>query len=349
MTMTASISANNGSRIAWIDSVRGIGIVLVVTGHALGGLIDAPAGAASSWLRYAFLAIYAFHMPLFFILAGLFVGRRLQRGIPDFLTGLLVTTVYPYFLWSILQFSAIYLLGSLVNHPVNQYWPTILALPWRTVSQFWFLHALFLLHLMAASTWPIGGRYAVLAAALVAKIAGNLIIGPKAFHLAAGNAPYYALGIVLGPQGIATAIRMTPPWLKFFVPLAALAAILLMLSQAEQFQHRHLIASASSAGLAWIAWRPTMVPAALLGSFAILIVAAQAPLPGLLARLGRQSMTIFLLHILFLAGIRIIATRMFGISGPELLLPLVLVGIAGPLAVGALADRWRLRRLLGFG
>ena len=39
------------SRVAWVDAAKGIGIVLVVIGHALGGLIDAGITPAPDWFR----------------------------------------------------------------------------------------------------------------------------------------------------------------------------------------------------------------------------------------------------------------------------------------------------------
>jgi len=60
-----------------IDSAKGVGIVLVVIGHAwrglqTAGLIDNPAlyGRIDT-------AIYAFHMPLVFFLSGLVRERAL--------------------------------------------------------------------------------------------------------------------------------------------------------------------------------------------------------------------------------------------------------------------------------
>lgn len=47
-----------GSRIDWIDAAKGAGILLVVTGHVL---------TTGTW----YAMIYTFHMPMFFILAGI--------------------------------------------------------------------------------------------------------------------------------------------------------------------------------------------------------------------------------------------------------------------------------------
>lgn len=55
-----------GTRLDWVDVAKGLGIILVVMGHV--------------WTRGAMRdAIYAFHMPLFFLLAGYFAQPRPMR------------------------------------------------------------------------------------------------------------------------------------------------------------------------------------------------------------------------------------------------------------------------------
>lgn len=53
----------NENRIDWVDISKGLGIILVIIGHCvyLGGLIH-------NW-------IFSFHMPLFFILSGIFIRK----------------------------------------------------------------------------------------------------------------------------------------------------------------------------------------------------------------------------------------------------------------------------------
>lgn len=46
----------NKDRISWIESLKGIGIILVVLGHTFWGGTK---------------VIYAFHMPLFFFVSGM--------------------------------------------------------------------------------------------------------------------------------------------------------------------------------------------------------------------------------------------------------------------------------------
>lgn len=52
-------------RLQWIDAAKGIGIFLVVLGHAI-----RPGMIAIPWCDFLFRFIYAFHMPLFFVLSG---------------------------------------------------------------------------------------------------------------------------------------------------------------------------------------------------------------------------------------------------------------------------------------
>ena len=50
-------------RLAWLDIAKGLGMILVVVGHVM-------AGSDAAYAPPLATAIYAFHMPLFFLLAG---------------------------------------------------------------------------------------------------------------------------------------------------------------------------------------------------------------------------------------------------------------------------------------
>ena len=56
-----NITENRKMRLEWVDISKGIGILLVIIGHCvyIGGSIH-------NW-------IFSFHMPLFFILSGMFI------------------------------------------------------------------------------------------------------------------------------------------------------------------------------------------------------------------------------------------------------------------------------------
>lgn len=338
-------------RIRWIDVARGMAILLVVFGHAAGGLIDAAGKGSMPTLRYVFLAIYTFHMPLFFLLSGMFFEQRMHKGSGRFFSQLLITIAYPYFLWSIIQFGLIFSLGSIVNHPAGQFFPTILALPWQSVSQFWFLQALFLINLLCFAAWKIGGVKAMLGAALLAKLFALFVPTTAAISLAASNAPYFALGGLIGWRRASDWLVRTPVSARIAIMLGAAAVVTLLAINANAIQPYITIETASSAGIAKVAWIPAMLPATLLAGAALLLLAESVSrsdgwFAATIEYFGMMSMPIFLLHVMFVAGLRIGLSRLAGIEGIEALPLLVLVGIGGPLLVRLVTDRMRLTRLL---
>ncbi|HRG49925.1 MAG TPA: acyltransferase family protein [Pseudomonadales bacterium] len=55
-------------RLSWADNAKALGMILVFLGH----FIETPAYAGNDFLLEWYKYIYAFHMPLFFLLAGFF-------------------------------------------------------------------------------------------------------------------------------------------------------------------------------------------------------------------------------------------------------------------------------------
>ncbi|MDC1262111.1 acyltransferase family protein [Polaribacter sp.] len=76
----------NTQRIDWIDQVKGFGIILVVYGHNFPSIED---------------YIYSFHMPLFFLLAGIFHPKKSNFQV---IKKRVQQILIPYFLWSFLLF-----------------------------------------------------------------------------------------------------------------------------------------------------------------------------------------------------------------------------------------------------
>jgi len=339
-------------RITWLDSAKGIGIILVVIGHALGGLIDSALGTRVPGFREAFFAIYTFHMPLFFLLSGVLVAPRLARDRKGFERSLWTNIAWPYFLWSAVQFTLISSLGSIVNQPVQNYWSTLLSLPWKTVSQFWFLYALFLLHALSLLTWQRFGAAAFLLMCLALKPLNLLLPLPEVIRVAANQAPYYGLGVVLGTAGLAQAFVNRAEMTRFgFVPLAALL-ITVALGVAPALQPDVDFATGAANAIANIAWLQAVLPAAFAGTAMVIALASltSGRLAAVLVFLGQRSMAIFILHVMAVAGTRILCLSLLGIREPLVVLGLsVAAGIGAPLIAYALVARMGLTKKLGLG
>ncbi len=337
-------------RVEWLDVARGIGILLVVAGHALGGLIDSALGG-DFWLgRALFFCIYTFHMPLFMMLSGLLVNARLERSPKRFRDRLLTGMVWPYFLWSAVQLTIIQASGSLVNQPIGDYFATLVSLPWHTVSQFWFLYALFVLHVLAMIALGPLGRQGFVLLCLALKPFSLILPLPEVLHLAANHALFYGIGVWLMPEGLKALAIDRSRGFRFGLIVTAGLLVALALSVADGFDATRQLATAKAAAIANLAWRYETLPAAIAGVLAMVALASfpAGRLGRILALLGRRSMSIFVLHIMAIAGLRIILIKFFNIDQPwPIFAAACVAGVALPLLADAVIRRWRIERWLG--
>lgn len=133
------------SRLNWIDYARGIAIILVCYRHVYEGSKEAGIPVKDySFLEYANISLYSFRMPLFFIVSGLFLFRSLQKkGLKQYIEGRGRTILYPYFLWGALQLTLQMFFTKYTNaHPTPSSYLDLLYQP-RECAQFWYLLALF--------------------------------------------------------------------------------------------------------------------------------------------------------------------------------------------------------------
>lgn len=78
-------------RVTWIDVARGIGIILVIYGHAIGAIT----------MRFI---IYSFHMPLFFFLSGMVFKSGKNKPYLPFLIKDFKRIMIPYFIYAFFFF-----------------------------------------------------------------------------------------------------------------------------------------------------------------------------------------------------------------------------------------------------
>jgi len=140
-------------RLAWVDYLKGIAIVLVVYRHVLVGIQRSVATAIEhgshippvpEYLEHANMIFFSFRMPLFFILSGIFIsGSLAKRTLKQVLGIKFENLLYPYFIWVTLQITVQILLGGSTN--ANRSWIDYTYIFWqpRSLDQFWYLPALF--------------------------------------------------------------------------------------------------------------------------------------------------------------------------------------------------------------
>jgi len=317
-------SPKNPSRIAWVDYAKGIGIILVVAGHVLRGLqrtsVRIPGWeSVDSW-------IYAFHMPLFFFLAGLFVEHSCRGQLGQFIDGKARRIMWPYFVWTIIQEGFRHLTGS-STLALADLWTIV----YRPAMQFWFLYVLFLLLVLYAAWRKAGGSrevFVALAFALNISLAFGANYGPwGVIYQMWIYIPYLALGVLVSHLGLQEqpGVRGVPVLVG--VALGGFAAITLAV-----FFH--------AAGLAGF-----VVPLAVVG------IIASVALAGCLSRwdpasaigtLGVLSLEIYVAHTIFSSCCRQLLLAA-GIHNPALHVAGGMgAGLAGPVILYVLFKRFNL-------
>jgi fucose 4-O-acetylase-like acetyltransferase len=317
-----------GRRIEWIDTARGIGIILVVYGHVLRGLQGAGIIDVSSPIWLSDYAIYTFHMPLFLLLAGINVESSLAKGRRQFFLGKLWTIAYPYLLWSIIQGSLQSFLPSVVNHPRSTMF--LLSIVRQPYAQFWFLYALFVCHMLALL---VGNRKWLLA-----------LLGVVAFALCTHSLGeptsyafgFYALGILFGA-------RLKEWGSNTRVSGGYLFGVALVFAVCEHFGRALSGASVTSF---------CSVPAALAGIAMIcvasrLVVVLGRSIPSALTSLGVMSMTIYILHVLAAVSARLLLKRLGLVGFATELSVGVIVGLGLPIIAHLVLQRLHLLTELG--
>lgn len=322
------------SRIEWVDSARGIGIVLVVFGHTLGGMLSArqldPAGLGKS----VFDAIYTFHMPLFFLLSGFFIVPRVDRGTRQFLAASLSSIVLPYFLWGAIQSIVIATAGSLVTAPVPLSGMLIVRMLWSPPSQFWFLYALFFMQVLAVMILPTLGAWRFFLCAIVARLSLEFFLLPNVFDIVMRNWLYFALGAWLGHHAV-DAIATSRPRGELITTTGLVFVT---------FAYDCVRRGGDYASLA-------AMPAAASGIVLTIVLSLKLPdaLTPTMTYLGQRSMPVYLLHVFIVAGTRILFVRILQIDAPIFVMAIaVTLGLAMPLAADWIARRIGVGRAVGF-
>ncbi len=214
------------NRVPWVDYAKGICIVMVVMMHSTLG-VEAAAGQ-SSWMNDLVAFAAPFRMPDFFLIAGLFLMRRIDRDWSDYIDRKVVHFAYFYVLWLIVQFGfkapifiaeqgAVGTLDSFVHALVQ---------PFGTLWFIYMLPIFFVVTKLLRTTTP----GIVLAVAALLSIS-NFDTGIDIVDQFAAYFVYFYAGYVLAPMIFRSAERLdTTPGLAM-VGLAAWAAINLMAVQ----------------------------------------------------------------------------------------------------------------------
>ncbi len=132
---------NTIPRIDWVDFAKGMTIILVVQMHVTAG-IEASLGTESTLMHALVDFFRAFRMPLFFLVAGLFLQRSIDKPWMEYLDKKVIHFAYFYFLWIFITFVIKYPLADASTTAHNF---SVERLLWSVIEPFgtlWFIYIL---------------------------------------------------------------------------------------------------------------------------------------------------------------------------------------------------------------
>lgn len=294
-------------RSVLIDVVRGIAICLVVLGHTNQGLLHRGWWGQSLVGYHLNDSIYAFHMPAFFFVSGIFLRPGVdKRGMKRYTAEKLRTMIYPFLVWATIIYLAerFFLARYIVTH-IRSTHEFLLGLVTADLS--WFLPTIFL---------------AVMAGMLVRKLPMPLVfiatvlmqIFMPDLHAADLNAlfrflPFLILGMWVG-RGFQVFERLAP-W------MAGLGGLLLAAT----------IVAYTSLPLAKMRW--SLAPMGIVGIVMLLLFSkalGRGAIARALAWAGEGSFGIFLMSEFPQGGGRALVEKLLHTTAPvpQLIIPSVL-------------------------
>ena len=139
-------------RWVFIDSDKGISIILVGFGHCLAVLQDHGLAMDSYPIfKYISVFLYGFRMPLFFIISGVFIASGLKRkGLNGYVTNRMDTILHPLLVWGVIQISLQLISSRYTNTTVSAQNYLDLLIDPRQTGHFWYLNALFCIGVLYA-------------------------------------------------------------------------------------------------------------------------------------------------------------------------------------------------------
>ncbi len=314
-------------RASWVDYAKGIGIVLVVFRHVASGIVDAgidfPDTTWYYWKEFSSTAA----MQIFFFLAGLHARQSLdKRGPRGFITGKARAIIYPYVIWSVIIVSSRLLAFGLTNRTSSI--TDLLAIVYHPLGYLWFLYSLFLIfaiytlvtYLIENELWLLAPLSLILYFVPLGLPLGEVSRVSENLIFFVGGLLYYRLGLSRWQESLASPGFVALIWALF------IGGGISVFRQTD---------SPSPA---------IMLPLSVVGIVALVSLStflAHRHLFRFLEGAGNYSLQIYLAHILFSSGTRIILHKILGVDQYA---PLLLAGLTAGLVLPVLLYRWTDKR-----
>lgn len=320
--------AGSSDRLSWVDTAKGLSIILVVMMHSAYGVGEETGEAGI--LHWIIGWATPFRMPEFFLISGLFLSQVIARDWRRYADRRILHYFYFYALWAVLQIG--FKVGLGTGDPLSALQQMALAVvdPYGVL---WFIYMLAVFSLAAKLLWDLRvNNWVALGIAALLQIAP---IGPTGSYIVDQFAEYFVYffaGYALAPlifRAVAWAAERVPLALA---GLALYAAVNTWLVFSGGFEMHPVHAQMGYAGLPVI-----HLVLALAGSLALCVTAAllsRLAAMDWLRWLGAHSIVVYLSFSIPMALSRVILLKLGIIEDTSLLsIAVMLSAIIAPLVL----------------
>jgi len=308
-------------RLVWIDSAKGFAIILVVFGHVLGGTMARGWLDADGLFKFIYDYIYLFHMPLFFMISGLFCIEPMRINPLNALISRTESIAWPYLFWEFLVRTVVlpFARAFMSSPPPDVGWATKFGQA-LSGDLSWFLWTLYVMQVLLIPVARIPVWILLIVSVAACLMLQDAHLGP--FVALIRNMPFLLFGAMLRP--ILDHLRVSNAWsplLLCFVAFFLMGAALM---------------------LGWTVWTPVWLLCGVMGSLASIGLVQYLGQPianTVLANLGVASLAIYILHPYFQAVGREFVLRIFGTSPFWQLFLTTIIAVLGPFLVWLMSQR----------
>lgn len=323
----------SGQRLDWVDTAKGLSILLVVMMHSAYGVGEATGGTGI--LHWIIAWATPFRMPEFFLISGLFLANVISRDWSRYADRRVVHYLYFYALWAIIHI--VFKVGLGAGDPAT----AAGYLAWAVIQPYGVLWFIYMLAVLSAAVKLVHdlrvSHWAALAAGAILQIA-PIETGAYALDQFAEYFVYFYAGYALAPQIFRLAGWTEENPALAVIGLSAWAAINTGLVFSAGFS---LEPVGSTLGIAGIPGLRLLL--ALAGSVALCVIAvliSRLAFMDWLRWLGSKSIVVYLAFALPMAVTREVLVRLGLISDTSLLSLIVMASaVISPLVLYWLIQR----------
>jgi fucose 4-O-acetylase-like acetyltransferase len=325
-------ATTEAKRLGWVDFARGLAMLLVVYRHSIVGIQRSGLSIPPA-VYYIQEFVYNFRMPVFFLLSGFFLALGLKKySVSTLVTKKLYTLLYPYILWSVILITLQIVMSQYTNsvRTISDY-RLILTQP-RQIDHMWYLLALFNTSVLFLFLYTRLRKFIIIHLALALSL-HFLCFLFQDFSFFSDLCYYYiylVLGAILADKLIYLESLSTK---KLFGGLLVVLPFFLL------GQYFWLSKQPEVVGLAL----PFLVITLIACSFFYLTckLLFSGGIALWLTEIGRNSLQIYILHLLLISSFRIMLIQVFSVTNIYLVLGgSMILGIIGPILIYRVLQHW---------